>query len=233
MRNVPALTSARRSRFVAQTTRTSTAMSSSGHRRDGTVAAPRRREAAAGARPAARRFRPRKAFHRPRARTRRCAGGGAGERASLVPEQLAGHQRGRQRRAVHGHERARRPLAHLVNGAGHQLFSGTRLAHQQGRHGSTRHSLDARHQAPHHRCSSAQLVQAVSGDELRRWSRLRRKPSAWSVPTAAPSRAGSRLARCALRRLACHWWSRDRPAECLRRRAPAPGGNGKPSGLPR
>ncbi len=56
---------------------------------------------------------------------------GAGERAARVAEQLALEQRLADRRAVDGHERARRALAVGVHRARDQLLAGAALARDQ------------------------------------------------------------------------------------------------------
>ena len=58
---------------------------------------------------------------------------GAGERALLVPEQLALEEACRDRRAVQLHERIGLPGAEVVNGAGHQLLARAGLAVDQHR----------------------------------------------------------------------------------------------------
>ena len=58
-------------------------------------------------------------------------GGRAGERALLVPEQLALDQLRRNRRAVHFHKRTGGERAEAVNVLCEQLFPGTRLADEQ------------------------------------------------------------------------------------------------------
>src|SRR5262249_36933740 len=56
-----------------------------------------------------------------------------GERASLVTEQLVFEQRVRQRAAVDGNERKWRPVAHVMDGAGHELLARSRLTtHENG-----------------------------------------------------------------------------------------------------
>src|ERR1043166_8726528 len=67
---------------------------------------------------------------------------GAGERAPLVPEQLAFEQAGGNRRTVELHERARPPKAEIVDCASDQFFSSSRLAKYQYSRIGGRHSLD-------------------------------------------------------------------------------------------
>src|SRR5690606_5849182 len=53
---------------------------------------------------------------------------GTREAPALVPEELAFHELGGNRTAVHGDERPFAPRAAFVNQPGHQLLAGARLA---------------------------------------------------------------------------------------------------------
>src|SRR6185503_18389386 len=59
---------------------------------------------------------------------------GAGEGALLVAEQLAGHERRRERAAVDGDERLALPRPEIVQRARTQLLAGARFADQQHRY---------------------------------------------------------------------------------------------------
>ena len=58
---------------------------------------------------------------------------GTGERALLVPEELALDQAGRQRGAIHPYQRARPATAAFVHSAGKEFLAGARFAEQQDR----------------------------------------------------------------------------------------------------
>ena len=58
---------------------------------------------------------------------------GSREGALFVTEQFAFDEAGRERRAIHADKRARSASAPVVDGAGEELFSGTRLTKQQYR----------------------------------------------------------------------------------------------------
>jgi hypothetical protein len=57
----------------------------------------------------------------------------AGECALLAAEELALHERARDRRAVHPHHDPATTRAHLVDVRGNELFAGARFPEQQDR----------------------------------------------------------------------------------------------------
>src|SRR5438093_9602168 len=90
---------------------------------------------------------------------------GAGEAATLVPEQLALDQGGRHRGAVERHERALSPAAELMHRLGDQLLSRAALPlHQHGRLGG-RHPCDHVVHRLHGRRGSDQGSEVAEGAE--------------------------------------------------------------------
>ncbi len=78
-------------------------------------------------------------------------GGGAGERALLVTEQLALEQFRRQRRAVHLHEWLAPPRRALVDRARHELLADAALATNQHGDVAVGHLLDDQRDVAHRR----------------------------------------------------------------------------------
>src|SRR5690606_33416357 len=93
---------------------------------------------------------------------------GPGERALLVPEQLAGDQRRRESAAVDGHERAGGAPTLLVERARDQLLPGTALAHQEDGRVARRRLAGPRHQPTHRGGASAEVAQRLALEQLER-----------------------------------------------------------------
>ena len=92
-------------------------------------------------------------------------GGGAGERAAHVAEQLGLEQRFRQRAAVERDERPVAPRRVEVDGARHQLLARARLAGDQDRAGGGGDGLDEPEDRRHHLAAADDVAELVHGAE--------------------------------------------------------------------
>ena len=117
----------------------------------------------------------------------------AGERASLVAEELAFEQGLGQRRAVDGDERAPRPVAVLVNGARRQLLPGAGLAADQDGAVRRRQLADAAVDLAHGGAVADHVVRLqrhAAGQHLREdvAGRIRTPSGCASARSASPTR---------------------------------------------
>jgi hypothetical protein len=90
---------------------------------------------------------------------------GAGERAPLVPEQLALDERGWDGAAVDDHERPAGALAALVEHLRHERLAGAGLALEQQRRLAGRDALEHGEHAPHERARAEEAPELLGGGE--------------------------------------------------------------------
>ncbi len=86
-------------------------------------------------------------------------GGGTGESALQVPEELGLEQVFRQGSAIHGDERAVRTVPERVKRAGDETFSGAGFSRQKDGHLGVGDALDEVEQCPHRRAFAHQVGQ--------------------------------------------------------------------------